>query len=601
MPGDQFTEPCVCTSFTLISPTLSHFLSDFHLPVPFTFLLLSHCDHISYQSLSFLVLLVDIMASDINQIEYFVFPDGEEVYLVNESMEEIPKATVVSQLKAPVTNSPHPPTNSDSQGDIGSSDFAYDDNYSIEYKTISGTALLDSISNIIEEVNVIVDLPYTVTRMLLSHFNWDKETFLDRYYACADDTVGLNALLTDAHIAVNGSLSGEKVSSSTDTNQSDEMTCAICYDSFTLESSASLDCGHYYCKSCWVLYLTEKICDQGEAHYISCPDPDCHVYVDDRKVLSLIEDNRTQSKYLKLIINQFVIKNKRLRWCPTIDCACAIELDEIAPSSSCCLNVECGNCHNNFCFRCLGDSHEPVTCSNFSRWKAQIENKDHLESMNYINSNTKDCPNCKVAIEKNGGCNHMTCRSCHHQFCWLCLVDYSKHNQSGFNCNSYQVKVNEKISTSRAKLKRFLHYCDRYLNHNKSLELEEKLKQKINLLKENYVAIQAYSHYELQFMDQALETLKKCRKTLMHTYSFAYYLDTNNQQVIFETNQCDLESATEKLSHYLENSLAISVDPKEVQLRVVNDSRYCESRRQVLIAHVREGYDKGWWKICDNV
>ena len=175
------------------------------------------------------------------------------------------------------------------------------------------------------------------------------------------------------------------------------------------------------------------------------------------------------------------------------------------------------------------------------------------------------------------------------------------HNYSGHNCNSYQEKKSEKISDSRARLKRFLHYCDRYLNHLKSFELEDKLKEKIHLLKEEFVAMGSYSLYELRFMDQALETLKKCRQTLMHTYSFAYYLDSNNQQIIFETNQSDLESATERFSNYLENSIAITENPKEVQLRVVNDSRYCESRRQVLIRHVREGYENGWWKLRENV
>ena len=30
------------------------------------------------------------------------------------------------------------------------------------------------------------------------------------------------------------------------------------------------------------------------------------------------------------------------------------------------------------------------------------------------------CPGCRAIIEKNGGCNHMTCRRCQHQFYWCC-------------------------------------------------------------------------------------------------------------------------------------------------------------------------------------
>lgn len=41
----------------------------------------------------------------------------------------------------------------------------------------------------------------------------------------------------------------------------------------------------------------------------------------------------------------------------------------------------------------------------------------------------------------------------------------------------------------------------------------------------------------------------------MYTYVFAYYLRKNNQSQIFEDNQKDLETATEKLSEYLERDI----------------------------------------------
>ena len=30
----------------------------------------------------------------------------------------------------------------------------------------------------------------------------------------------------------------------------------------------------------------------------------------------------------------------------------------------------------------------------------------------------KQCPKCQVLIEKNGGCDHMTCKLCRHEWWW---------------------------------------------------------------------------------------------------------------------------------------------------------------------------------------
>jgi hypothetical protein len=39
----------------------------------------------------------------------------------------------------------------------------------------------------------------------------------------------------------------------------------------------------------------------------------------------------------------------------------------------------------------------------------------------------KRCPNCRMFIQKDGGCNHITCE-CGHEFCFVCLADWeNKH------------------------------------------------------------------------------------------------------------------------------------------------------------------------------
>ena len=46
--------------------------------------------------------------------------------------------------------------------------------------------------------------------------------------------------------------------------------------------------------------------------------------------------------------------------------------------------------------------------------------------LNYaIKAKIKTCPRCMFPIEKNGGCNHLTCSRCHFEFCWICLSAYT--------------------------------------------------------------------------------------------------------------------------------------------------------------------------------
>ena len=37
---------------------------------------------------------------------------------------------------------------------------------------------------------------------------------------------------------------------------------------------------------------------------------------------------------------------------------------------------------------------------------------------------------CHKPIEKNKGCNHMTCSQCRHEFCWICMGPWRQHGSS---------------------------------------------------------------------------------------------------------------------------------------------------------------------------
>ena len=61
-----------------------------------------------------------------------------------------------------------------------------------------------------------------------------------------------------------------------------------------------------------------------------------------------------------------------------------------------------------FCFGCSHEAHQPASCSDVARWNQK--NSAESENITWIMANTKKCPKCGVNIEKNQGCNHMTCR-----------------------------------------------------------------------------------------------------------------------------------------------------------------------------------------------
>lgn len=41
------------------------------------------------------------------------------------------------------------------------------------------------------------------------------------------------------------------------------------------------------------------------------------------------------------------------------------------------------------------------------------------QSESWVTNNTKPCAGCGAPIQRNGGCNHITCSRCHGHFCWV--------------------------------------------------------------------------------------------------------------------------------------------------------------------------------------
>ena len=68
------------------------------------------------------------------------------------------------------------------------------------------------------------------------------------------------------------------------------------------------------------------------------------------------------------------------------------------------------------------------------------ENPNDLANALWLAANTRPCPRCQLPIEKDEGCNHMTCRKCRYDFCWICREPWKLHTQATggyFQCNRF--------------------------------------------------------------------------------------------------------------------------------------------------------------------
>jgi ariadne-1 len=86
--------------------------------------------------------------------------------------------------------------------------------------------------------------------------------------------------------------------------------------------------------------------------------------------------------------------------------------------------VVCLRCLRKFCPTCQEEFHFGFTCEKRRQWKMENES-GYLKTKKWFEEKTKACPNCKVNIERDSGCPHMTCANCRHQFCWTCMEPYT--------------------------------------------------------------------------------------------------------------------------------------------------------------------------------
>lgn len=195
----------------------------------------------------------------------------------------------------------------------------FEDEY--PYEVLSTDDIVQHMIDCIKDVNTVVQIPATTTRILLNYFNWDKEKLMERFYDGNQDE-----LFKEAHVVNPFKRPTSATKPKTTRKVLGTEECEICYMILPPSQMTGLECGHRFCYQCWSEYLTTKIMEEGVGQTIACAAHNCPILVDDQTAMRLVKDPKVRVKYQHLITNSFVECNRLLRWCPSPDCNYAIKV-----------------------------------------------------------------------------------------------------------------------------------------------------------------------------------------------------------------------------------------------------------------------------------
>eukprot|EP00549_Striatella_unipunctata_P025961 CAMPEP_0118724564 /NCGR_PEP_ID=MMETSP0800-20121206/32647_1 /TAXON_ID=210618 ORGANISM="Striatella unipunctata, Strain CCMP2910" /NCGR_SAMPLE_ID=MMETSP0800 /ASSEMBLY_ACC=CAM_ASM_000638 /LENGTH=511 /DNA_ID=CAMNT_0006633151 /DNA_START=113 /DNA_END=1648 /DNA_ORIENTATION=- len=439
-----------------------------------------------------------------------------------------------------------------------------------EIRMLDSSELLVVMKRRIKDVTEVLGVPQSAAAVLLRNYQWNKERLVEMYL--------MNPEAVQKKCGVTGRCEAENVRCGRKRG-----LCGICYENPV--DLIVMPCTHGYCEDCWVAYLTHALLDEGPRCVLAtCPHESCAEVITEDEVGTLAPN--LLKKFESYQLRHFVDTNAATRWCPGPGC------DKAAMGSHMYLSgvAKCIDCDSSFCLSCGEEPHAPISCKELIRWNEKC--RDESETANWILANTKACPKCSSRIEKNQGCNHMTCRQCRHEFCWICMGSWSSHgaNTGGYyKCNKYdETAMEDESNAAKRELDRYLHYYKRFHAHAQAQTFAQRqlfdTESRMVRLQEStdnatWTGVEFLKHANLQLIE--------CRRVLKYTYAFAYYLTANKHKERFEHHQEMLEKFTECLSEHTEKPLN-EMDRETI----VNHTRVVKNFMKNILQYVEDGMDE---------
>ncbi|KAK1264491.1 putative E3 ubiquitin-protein ligase ARI8 [Acorus gramineus] len=417
------------------------------------------------------------------------------------------------------------------------------------YTVLSESDIRRRQEDVIEALSGVLSISYASSSVLLSHHNWCVTEVCESWYV---DEPGVRARVGLLETPVEDAT----------------LKCRICLEN---KDMSAAPCGHLFCASCWRTYIGTRV-KNDDGLSLRCPDPSCEAAVD-RNMVSRLASADDREIYDRRFVRSYVDINnkKKIKWCPAPGCQHAVEL-EFVPSGGGggggSFDVTCA-CSNRFCWSCTEEAHHPVQCDTVAKWLTKSGDESH--NIEWASLNSKPCPKCRAALIRKSrrGCMHMSCPPpCMHEFCWLCLREWSEHGSSS-SCNAFEERRRRSLPKSRwmiakVMLERYTHYFERWSANDASRA--SALSELARFQTEDKLAIlgEKQNVQDCQFVLDAWMVIVECRRVLKWSYVYGYYLpqeeEGNRKVVFFEFLQGVAEARLERLHKLAEVDLRVFID-----------------------------------------
>ncbi|KAH9496299.1 E3 ubiquitin-protein ligase rnf14 [Bulinus truncatus] len=223
--------------------------------------------------------------------------------------------------------------------------------------------------------------------------------------------------------------------------------CHVCYQEKPGHQFFRMhDCPHNFCHECMMEFCELHVRD-GTVEALRCPDRGCSSIIPPYIVQAVLGPEAYR-RWEQLLLQKTLDAMSDTVYCPRCTSLVIAEAEQDLHLAYCAV------CYFAFCTECNRGWHQGRNCQTDEEILGNLDQRKNVSGLNpaeqakfeeirrkfieeieakkAIKAKTKVCPCCRIAVEKIGGCNKMTCK-CGEFFCWCCgtKIEGYSHFQNG--------------------------------------------------------------------------------------------------------------------------------------------------------------------------